>query len=89
MLNMSVAPSIKTPTENSTATADSGLLGISDPVSEEFSNILDARGLQTTNSRGKSIPIAMPNPRSNPTKQRRRRLKLPTPKQPRLCLQTT
>ncbi|MBX3615703.1 flagellar hook-length control protein FliK [Nitrosomonas sp.] len=51
---MSVAPSIKTPTENSTATADSGLLGISDPVSEEFSNILEREVSQTTNSRGKS-----------------------------------
>lgn len=51
MLNMSVAPSIKTPTENSNAMADSGLLGISEPVSEEFSNILEREVSQTTNPR--------------------------------------
>lgn len=51
MLNMSVAPSIKTPTENSNAMADSGLLGISEPISEEFSNILEREVSQTANPR--------------------------------------
>lgn len=51
MLNLSVAPSIKTPTENSAATSDSGLLGITDPVSEEFSSILEREVSQKADSR--------------------------------------
>lgn len=54
MLNMSVAPSIKAPAGNPAAMPDSGLLGASEPVSEEFSNILEREVSQTADSHQQS-----------------------------------
>jgi len=57
MLNISVAPQIKSSAENSVAMINSGSTGLKEPVAEEFGKVLEREVSGTMLLAQKNIPV--------------------------------